>query len=122
MLSWLPIIGPIIDGIVSIFTKFQDTKLGIYKVDGTVNVSAMQTSQAIIQATQDQIGVRIARDLIILPWSMWIGAIGWDYLVVLNHPTWTINVKNIPAELSYMPLAVITFLLGYTALYRWIKR
>lgn len=122
MFGWIPIIGPIIDGIVSIFSKWQDTKLGMYKVDGTVDVSAMQTSASIIESTKDSIGIRLARDLLIYPVIIWVDLIIWVTLMKTIHPKWYFVVEKLPEPIAYLPYAVITFLLGAVGLTIWGRK
>lgn len=119
MFGWLPIIGPIIDGIVSIFSKFQDTELGKYQVDGTVDVEAMKAANDLAIVTNTDIAVRIARDIIMFPVALWTALISWDSMVVYLHPTWFLRVAPYPPSLAYLPYAVITFLFGATAMILW---
>jgi hypothetical protein len=116
MFAWIPIIGPIIQGIVSIFSKYQDTVLGKYTIDGKVNVEGMKVSEQIIHDTQDDIGVRLTRDIIMFPVAIWTALISYDTIVVHDHPGWIfLTVEKYPPTLEYLPYAVITFLLGWTA-------
>ena len=119
MFGWLPIIGPIIDGIVSIFTKYQDTELGKYTVDGKVDVEAMEASSQIITTTNTDIGVRLTRDLIMFPVAVWTAIISWDNIVVYAFPSVFLKVAPYPPSLAYLPYAVITFLFGATAMILW---
>lgn len=122
MFSWIPIIGPIIDGIVHIFSKYQDTVLGKYKVDGTVDVEAMKASANIIQSTKDDICLRLLRDALCLPVVVWTMIIGWDTIVVRHHPEWVWIVEKYPASVEYLPYAVIMFLLGNIGINAWKRR
>jgi hypothetical protein len=122
MFGWIPIIGPIIDGVVSIFSKWQDTKLGMYKVDGTVDVEAIKASTNIIEATKDDIGIRLARDIIIFPTSIWAGLYAYDTLIAEHWPKYMWHVADFPEQVAYLPYAVITFLLGNIGLNIWRRR
>lgn len=122
MLGWLPIVGPIIDGIVSIFSKYQDTALGKYKVDGTVDVEAIKASSELAEQTSTDIGVRLARDLIMFPVAFWTAVVSWDNLVVYVFPSWFWKVAPYPTSLSYLPYAVIVFLFGSTAMILWNRK
>lgn len=122
MFGWIPLIGPIIDGIVSIFSKWQDTQLGKYKVNGEVDVQAMKASEGIIAATKDDIGVRISRDLMIFPVSVWTSIISWDTIVAIRYPTLMFHVAPYPSSLEYLPYAVVTFLLGAVGLTIWGRK
>jgi hypothetical protein len=119
MFGWIPIIGPIIDGIVRIFSKWQDTVLGKYTVDGKVDVVAMAASEGIIAATRDDIGVRLARDLMIFPVCVWTTLISWDTIVAIRYPGYMFHVAPYPPALEYLPYAVVTFLLGAVGITTW---
>jgi hypothetical protein len=119
MFGWIPIIGPIIDGVVSIFSKYQDTELGKYTVDGKVDVAAMQASNDLAIATTTDIGVRLVRDIIMFPVAVWTAIISWDSIVVYEYPEWFFKVAPYPPSLAYLPYAIITFLFGATAMILW---
>ena len=120
MLSFLPIIGPLLqglvgpifDGIGGILGKYWDNKTQVLKTetDGSVKI---------IEATKDDWGVRLARDVLIWPWAAWGGAIGWDSLIARSHPDWMFHPVAIPEAVAYMPYAVIVFLLGNIGLNMW---
>ena len=122
MFGWLPIVGPIIDGIVAVFSKFQDTQLGKYKVDGSIDIEAMKASTDLAIATSTDIGVRLARDLIMFPVALWTAIISWDNLVVYVRPDWFWKVAPYPLPLAYLPYAVIMFLFGSTAMILWNRK
>ena len=121
MFGWLPIIGPIIDGIVSIFNKYKDTELGKYTIDGKVDVAAMQASAQIIADTKDDIGTRLARDILLFPWAVYGGLSGWDYTVANHWPSLVFNTAVVPVQsgLSYLPYMVFAYLLGTAGFSIW---
>lgn len=119
MFGWLPIIGPIIDGIVSIFTKFQDTEVQKYKVDGQINIAAMQAGNQLTLAAQTDLGVRLARDLIMFPVALWTALITWDNIVIHNWKSLYLPIEKYPPTLEFLPYAVIAFLFGTTAMILW---
>jgi hypothetical protein len=112
MLAFLPIIGPIIQGIVSIFTKVEDTQVAILKTTQGTQVEEAKVSAQIIQTTQDDIGLRLMRDLVCFPVVVWSFIIGWDTIIVHELPTWTFTVEKYPDSVAYLPYAVLVFLLG----------
>jgi hypothetical protein len=112
MLAFLPIIGPIIQGIVSIFTKVEDTKVEITKTTQGTQVAEAQVSSQIIQETQDDIGLRLMRDLLCFPTVMWACLIGWDTIVAFRYPDLMFHVPPYPESVAYLPYAVVVFLLG----------
>ncbi len=112
----IPILGPLFQMISGMFGKWQDTVLGKYTVDGKVNVEGMKVSEQIIHDTSDDIGVRLTRDIIIFPVAIWTALISYDTIVVHDHANWIfLTVEKYPPTLEYLPYAVITFLLGWTA-------
>lgn len=119
---WIPLIGPIIQGIVSMFTSFQNTTLGKYKVDGSVDIETIKASSAIIESTKDDIGIRILRDMLLLPPIVHAGIVGWDTIIVWEYPQWFYKLPPYPPSLSYLPLACFTFLLGNMAINVWRRK
>lgn len=119
MFAWLPIVGPIIDGIVSIFTKYQDTQLAKYTVDGQIDVAAMTAGNQLTLAAQTDIGVRLCRDLIMFPVGVWTAIISWDNIIRPTWPQLYLPVLPYPPVLEFLPYAVIAFLFGTTAMILW---
>lgn len=116
MLAFLPIIGPLIQGVVSIFTKWQDTKLGTLTVERNDDLEEAKVSAQIIQTTQDDIGLRFMRDLMIFPIVVWTTLLSWDTIIAesphVNHD-WMWHLASFDKTgAPYLPYAVIVFLLG----------
>lgn len=122
MLAFLPIIGPIIQGIVSIFTKVEDTKVEVLKTNLGTQVQEAQVSAQIIQATQDDIGLRLMRDLLCFPTVMWASLIGWDTIVAFRYPDLMFHVPPYPESVAYLPYAVVVFLLGNIGINMWNRK
>lgn len=123
MLAFLPIIGPIIQGIASIFGKWQDTKLGTLKVQRESDVAEAQVSEHIIHDTQDDIGLRLMRDLICFPIVVWVALVSWDTIVALRYPDLMFHVAGFDrTSAPYLPYAVITFLLGNIGINMWNRK
>jgi hypothetical protein len=118
MLSWIPLLGPIIQGLTSIYTKFKDTQLGMRNAD----VEEAKASAQIIHDTADDIGIRIIRDMVCFPVAVWTMFIGWDTIVVHHHPEWVFIVEKYPPSASYLPYAVLMFLLGNIGINAWKRR
>lgn len=121
MFGWIPIIGPIIDGIVSIFGKFEDTQLGKLKIDGDVAITQVNASRDTLRDFKDDIGVRLARDIILFPTSVWTGLIVWDKIVAIRFPdlVWSVSPLSTETGLAMLPYAVLTFLFGAVAMRIW---
>lgn len=121
MLSWIPIIGPVIDGIVSIWKGYQNVDVAKYTIDGKIDIAAFQAASANIAATKDDIGIRLLRDLALTPACIWIALIGWDTIFAINHPHWMFHVEKFPDSVSYYPMMALGFLLGNIGINRLIK-
>lgn len=115
MLSWIPLIGPIIQGISSIFTSYQNTKVAEIKA----NVQAAQISEQIIKDTNDDICLRILRDAALLFPVTWSALIGWDTIVSYRWHWLMFHVGNYPQSVGYIPYAAMIFLFGNIGLNIW---
>jgi hypothetical protein len=122
MLGWIPIIGPVVDGIVAIFSKFKDVEAIKYKTDGEVSIEGFKASANIIETTKDDIGIRLARDIVIYPVAIWSALIGWDTIVVKRWPELMFHIEKYPESVAYLPYAVIVFLLGNIGLNIWRRK
>lgn len=122
MLSWIPLLGPIIQGLLNtgsaIYGKFKDTQLGMR----TAEVDEARVSAQIIHDTNDDIGLRILRDALCTPVVIWTMIIGWDTIVVRHNPELVYVVEKYPASVEYLPYAVIMFLLGNIGFNAWKRK
>lgn len=122
MLGWIPLIGPILQGLFntasSMYSKFKDTQLGMR----TAEVDEAKVSAQIIHDTNDDIGLRILRDALCLPVVIWCGIIGWDTIVVKHNPDLVYFVEKYPPSVEYLPYAVIMFLLGNIGFNAWKRK
>lgn len=119
MLSWIPLLGPIIQGISSIFTGFFSAQTQLAATAANVTIATTQTSSQIIAETNDDVLLRILRDLTILPVTVWSALIGWDTIVAIRYPEWMFHVPNYPLSVSYLPYMVLVFLFGNIGLNIW---
>lgn len=126
MLAFLPIIGPIIQGIISIFTKVEDTKVEVLKTTQGTQVEEAKVSAQIIQTTQDDIGLRLMRDLMIFPVVIWTDLLAWDTIIAENtwiSHDWMWHVASFEKTgAPYLPYAVIVFLLGNIGINMWNRK
>lgn len=106
MFGWLPIIGPVIDGITSVIKGFQNQKVQ----EGAQDVQVIQARAAVAIAFKDDIGSRLARDLIMFPVSIWVFFTLWDSIFRNVIPHWTFRTLALPTNMEYIPYAVIAFL------------
>lgn len=118
MLSWIPLLGPIIQGLVSIYTKFKDTQLGMRVQE----VEEAKVSAQIIHDTNDDICLRIMRDAACLPVVVWTMLIGWDTIISTHHKAWMWNVNPYPDKVGYLPYVVLVFLFGNIGLNMWNRK
>lgn len=121
-LAFLPIVGPIIQGIVSIFTKSMDTKVAVLKTTQGTQVEEAKVSAQIIGETQDDIGLRLMRDMLCFPTVAWATLIGWDTIVAIRYPGLMFHVEKYPDSVSYLPYAVVVFLLGNIGINMWSRK
>lgn len=124
MFGWIPIIGPIIQGLFGFLNKVQDKEITKIKTAGEVTVAETQASAQIIHDTSDDIGVRFTRDILIFPWALYGGLTGWDYTIAKSYPSLVFNTTVVPPEsgLTYLPYMVFVFLLGNVGLNMWKRR
>lgn len=117
MLSWIPLLGPIFQGISSLVGNF--TNLAGVKLQTAAQTTIAETnaSAQIIQATNDDILLRILRDAAILPVVVWSSLIGWDTIIgdpkqnIISHDyMW--HVASYPDSVQYLPYVVLVFLFG----------
>lgn len=128
MLAWLPILGPIIQGLMntgaSIYGKFKDTELGKLQTNRTNDLEEAKVSARIIETTQDSIGLRLMRDLVCFPIVVWVALVSWDTILAesaYREYMWhTAGFDKTSAP--YLPYAVITFLLGNIGINMWNRK
>lgn len=122
MFGWIPIIGPIIDGIVSIFNKYKDVEAIKYQTDGQVSIEGFKASAQIIESTKDDIGVRILRDLALTPPVIWSALIGYDTIIAYKWPEYMFHIPPYPEGVAYIPYAAMIFLFGNIGLNVWRRK
>ena len=123
ILSWIPLLGPIIEGVFSFLNKKEDTALLRYQTGVNADVEDAKTSARIIEATSDDIGIRLMRDAVCVFPVTWSMLIGWDTIVA--NTSWKVymwHVANYPPSVSYLPYAVMVFLLGNIGINAWKRR
>lgn len=117
LLSVIPIFGPIIEGVVSIFNKQADTSLakqvdtnktalGKLQSDNQTDAQIIQSRANVVIAFKDDLGVRLIRDCVMFPVSAWTAA----YYYHLIFPDYSWNVAVPPDAMQYIPYAIIAFL------------
>lgn len=130
MLSWLsfiPIVGKVFDSVTAYFTKKQDVDLEKYKVNGQVNVAAMQAEVQLVQAQKDlrqtyrnSPGVTAAMLLFMIPSGVWYASYMWDSTFRDLIPDYTWRVLTPEAEV-WKILGVIVGFLFLSTVSGWRK-
>lgn len=117
LLSVIPILGPIIQGIVDAVSKHEDitlqrqvdtnkTALGKQADENKTDVAVIQSRAQVAIAFKDDLGIRLIRDLVMFPISVWTGA--YFYVLTFPHGEWVVTTP--PQTMQYIPYAVIAFL------------
>jgi len=121
MLSWIPILGPVIDGLTTVYKSFTDTKVKIATIKSNEDIAVMQTSNDLTKAFVNDIGVRLCRDIIMFPGSVYCGTIIWDRFMDIRHPELVWGVLPLQGAMEYLPFALLTFFFGSAYLY-WNRK
>ena|SRR5882762_9696795 len=128
MLSWIPVIGPILSGllgpIATMFGKFFDSKVAITQATLSTEVEEAKVSAQVIHDTQDDIALRFMRDLAVFPVVVWSCLIGWDTIWAYYPPMkpWIFPIPAYPASVGYLPYVVLVFLFGNIGLNTWKRK
>lgn len=129
MLSWIPLLGPIFQGISSIVGNFTSLAAVKLQTASATTIAETQTSAQIIATTNDDILLRILRDAAILPVVVWSALIGWDTIIGARDHSgqlfhdwaayWMWHVGSYPDGVSYLPYVVLVFLFGNIGMNIW---
>lgn len=122
ILTWIPLIGPIVEGLFGFLNKRNDNALAKFKIGTEADVEDAKTSARIIEATQDDIGIRLMRDAVCFPVVIWSMLIGWDTIIAKKWPYLMWHVEKYPDSVAYLPYAVLVFLLGNVGINAWKRR
>lgn len=124
ILTWIPLIGPIVEGLFGFLNKRNDNALAKFKIGTEADVEDGKTSARIIEATNDDIGIRLMRDAVCLPVVVWTMLLCWDTIIAeSSYRTWMWHVASFEKTgAPYLPYAVLTFLLGNVGINAWKRR
>lgn len=112
---WLPIIGPIIQGIVDVVKGRQDVSIKTYQEDTkrqgkeTDADVAVINSRAQVAIQQNSLGNQLMRDVVMFPVAVHTLMSYWDAIFV-KHTAYVFGVAQVPENLQYIPYAVIAYL------------
>lgn len=116
LLGLVPFVGKALDAWSAYANKKQDVALEKYKVDGTVNVQAIQADTEIIKARaslaaamKDDPVNKWGRRFFIYPVGVWFTLIVGDSIFhkAFNY---TYRVEALPTNLDYIPYAIVAYL------------
>lgn len=119
--SFIPIVGPIIDGLVSVYKQKTNTEVTKIKLSNDLTVQAMQSSNQLVSLFASDVMVRVCRDIIMFPGSIYCGTIIWDRFMDIRHPELVWGVLPLQGAMEYLPYALLTFFFGSAFLY-WNKK
>lgn len=110
--------------IVSVFTKKQDTDLAKLQTVTSAEIENARTAANIISATKDDIGIKLARDIIIYPVAVWTALVTFDTIIAeSSYKDWMFHVASFDkTSVPYLPYAVLMFLLGNIGINAWRRR
>lgn len=119
LLAWLNPISKAIDVIGAYANKRQDVDLEKYKVNGQINVKAMETDRDIIQARIELAKARagdpadrLGRILLMWPIGGYVTANVYNLVFVTKLPDWImLHPKPLDTNMTYLFCAVIGYLL-----------
>lgn len=122
MLSWIPLLGPIIQGLFntasSMYGKFKDTEVA----KRTADTADAQIGAQIVTNNSEYLSLRIMTDAALLPPVVWGGLIGWDTIVAKRFPEWMFHVADYPASVGYIPYGAYAFLFGVLGMNIWKRK
>lgn len=119
--SIIPVLGPIFNGVVSIYKQKTDTEVTKIKMEDDMTVQGMQASNQLVALFVNSTMVNVCRDIIMVPGSIYCGTIIWDRFMAIRHPELVWGVLPLQGAMEYLPYALLTFFFGSAFLY-WKRR
>lgn len=122
-LGWIPVLGPILQGLFGFAGKFLGTKVAIHQTDATRDVEEARVSAQIIHDTNNDITIRLLRDCVLFFPVVWSMLIGWD--TIIAKTSWKVymwHVADYPPDVAYIPYAAMVFLLGNIGINMWNRK
>lgn len=122
MLSWIPLLGPILQGLFStvstIYGKFKDTEVA----KRTADTADAQVGAQIVENNSQYLSIRIMTDAALLMPVVWSFLIGWDTIVAYRYPDWMFHVADYPPNVQYIPYGAFAFLFGVLGMNIWKRK
>lgn len=119
--SLIPILGPLIDGAVSIYKQKTNTDVTKLKINTDADVTYMQSTNQLVAIFASDAMVRACRDIVMVPGSVYCGTIIWDRWISIQHPDWVWGVLPLQGAMEYLPHALLAFFFGSAFLY-WNRK
>lgn len=119
--SIVPILGPIFNGVVSIYKQKTDTDVTKIKMENDMTVQGMQSSNQLVTLFANDVMVKVCRDIIMVPGSIYCGTIIWDRFMAIRYPELVWGVLPLQGAMEYLPYALLTFFFGSAFLY-WKRK
>lgn len=125
ILGWIPVLGPIFQGIASMVAPFFNEKGIAVKAAADVTIAETQASASIIQVTNDDICLRLLRDIYCTPACIHLFLVSWDTIIAettwVSHK-WMWHTATYPISYAWYPTTVAVFLLGNIGLNMWKRK
>lgn len=122
MLSWIPLLGPILQGLFStastVYGKFKDTEVA----KRTADTADAQIGAHIVENNSQYLSIRIMTDAALLMPVAWSFLIGWDTIVAKRFPELMFHVADYPENVQYIPYGAFAFLFGVLGMNIWKRK
>lgn len=116
MFAWLPIIGPIISGIVDVFKAKEDTKVKTLQTLSDQHNKDVAAVTSVVVVNSGKPEIRVLTTMLALPPVVWTGTIVWDKWIESRYPELVWGVNPLPEVIGWLPYATMVFLLGAAAI------
>lgn len=122
MLSWIPLLGPILQGLFStvgtVYGKYKDTEVA----KRTADTADAQIGAHVIENNSQYLSIRIMTDAALIMPVAWSFLIGWDTIVAKRYPEWMFHVADYPQNVQYIPYGAFAFLFGVLGMNIWKRK
>jgi len=120
--SWIPLVGPILQGLFStassIYATFKNTEVEQIKADTTT----AQIGAQMVESNNHYLSIRILTDAALLMPVTWSALIGWDTIVAKRFPDLMFHVADYPTGVQYIPYGAFAFLFGVLGMNIWKRK
>jgi len=107
LLQGIPVVGKLVDAFTNYTNKKMDTELEKYKVDGQVDLGAIQARAILAAQMKDDPATKFGRWLFILPTGVLYTLTILDSITSFHGHFSTLEI---PQWMQYMPYAVVAYL------------